>query len=201
MTERTQTDELSIYNQVQKIIRDLLEFDKDSRARVYRTVGAFFGFDDAHPPTTSGSGVTTSSRRSPRDPHFSTPEAPSLKDFLFQKAPNTDVERVACLAYYLAHHRDSPRFGTIDISKLNTEAAQVKFSNPSAAISNAIRAGLLTTAAKGERQLTAHGERYVEALPDHASAKQIISRRRPRRARKKSAGNGTGNAGASNGGN
>lgn len=198
MAEQKQPDELSIYNQVQKIIGDLLEFDRDSRGRIYRTVGAFFGFDGIGPPTRPSSGALTPSARSARDPHFSTLETPSLKDFLFQKTPNTDVDRVACLAYYLTKHRDLQHFGTIDISKLNTEAAQVKFANPSAAVSNAIRAGLLTTAARGKRQLTAHGERYVEALPDHVAAKQLISRQRPRRGRKKLANN-TGDTGAANG--
>ena len=34
----------------------------------------------------------------------------SPKDFLMEKAPNTDVERIACLAYYLTHYRSTPHF-------------------------------------------------------------------------------------------
>ena len=157
-------------------------------------MGAFFGFDESGLQPTEIADTSPVRARQSRDPHFSTSDAPPPKDFLFQKTPTTDVERVACLAYYLTHHRDTSHFTTIDISKLNTEAAQVKFSNPSAAVNNATRAGLLTTATRGMKQLTAHGERYVEALPDRAAAKQLMSRVRPRRPRKKSGGNGPANA-------
>ena len=132
MPEQSQTHELSIYNQVQRIIGDLLEFDKDSRVRIYRTVGAFFGFDEVRPQSAGNAETRTSPARQPRDPHFSTHEEPPLKDFLFQTTPTTDVERVACLAYYLTRHRDTSHFTTTDVSKLNTEAAQVKFSGSSA---------------------------------------------------------------------
>jgi len=46
----------------------------------------------------------------------------SPKDFLLEKQPRTDVERIACLAYYLTHYRATPHFKTIDLSILNTEA-------------------------------------------------------------------------------
>src|SRR5258705_835088 len=36
----------------------------------------------------------------------------SAKEFLAEKRPKTDVERVACLAYYLTHFRETPEFKT-----------------------------------------------------------------------------------------
>jgi hypothetical protein len=48
---------------------------------------------------------------------------------LAEKQPKTDIERIACLAYYLRHFRDAPFFKTKYLSSLNTEAAQQKFSN------------------------------------------------------------------------
>ncbi len=113
---------------------------------------------------------------------------------MFQKQPNTQIERVACLAYYLTHHRGTPHFKTTDISKLNTEAAQSKLSNVSHAVNDATRAGLLATAAKGTKQLSALGEKYVEALPDRAAAKAVGPTMRGRRPRKKSNRNGAGEA-------
>jgi len=110
----------------------------------------------------------------------------SPKDFLFRKQPQTDVERVACLAYYLTHYRETRHFKTVDISLLNTEAAQVKFSNAAYAVVNATNTGLLVPAGKGAKQLSAQGERYVEALPDRAAAKDILANARRRRARKAS---------------
>ena len=189
MNQPAQSDEQSISNQVHKIIDDLIAFDKDSRVRIYRTVGTFFGFDGAEQSRPGGADAAVAPSEVSREPHFSSASEPMPKDFLFEKDPSTDVDRVACLAYYLTHYRDSAHFKTTDISKLNTEAAQVKFSNPSAALNNAIRSGLLTPASQGKRQLTAHGERYVEALPDRTAAKQFLSQSRPRRTRKKSGAN------------
>jgi hypothetical protein len=98
-----------------------------------------------------------------------------------QKQPKTDVERVACLAYYLTHYRDTPHFKTLDISKLNTEAAQVKFSNPTVAVDNATKMTYLVPATKGNKQLGLIGEQFVLALPNRDKAKEVMSQARPRR--------------------
>jgi hypothetical protein len=108
----------------------------------------------------------------------------SPKDFLLDKKPRTDVERVACLAYFLTHYRDTPFFKTIDISKLNTEAAQPKFSNAAKAVDNATNSRYLVPGAKGNKQLSATGELFVQALPDRESAKSAMISQRPRRRRK-----------------
>lgn len=187
MAESTPTEDLDVFKEVQRVIDGLIKFDVDSRMRIYRTVGAFFGFDDVMPT----SGRQADSPTNSREPHFSTDD-PSPKDFVFEKQPNSDVQRVACLAYYLANYRNTPHFKTTDISKLNTEAAQIKLSNASAAISNAIRAGLLVAATRGMRQLSPWGEKYVEALPDHAAAKALGSAKQKRRPRRKSGRNGAG---------
>src|SRR6266851_444215 len=59
------------------------------------------------------------------------------KSFIVSKRPATDVERVTCLAYYLTHHRDAPQFKTKQLTELNKEAAQPKFSNATVAVQNA----------------------------------------------------------------
>lgn len=192
MDTQIQTNERRVHDEVQKMIGGLLKFDNESRVRIYKTVGTFFGFDS--PPTHRGSlgqpsTTNTAATRDARTPTFSRPEELSPKDFLFQKQPNTDVDRVACLAFYLTHYRDTPHFKTIDISSLNTEAAQIKFSNTAYAVANATNSGLLVQAGKGAKQLSAAGERYVEALPDRAAAKEILAGMRQRRGRKKSSGN------------
>ena len=120
---------------------------------------------------------------------FSEERGASPKDFLRDKKPASDVERVACLAYYLTHHRHTPHFKTVDISALNTEAAQPKFSNASMAVDNASKAGLLVQAIKGAKQLSSSGEHYVQLLPDREAARDMIKsanvRRKPRRAANK----------------
>lgn len=103
---------------------------------------------------------------------------------MVEKQSNTDMERVACLAYYLPHYRDAHRFKTTDISKLNTEAAQIKQSNASNAINNGVRHGYLAPAEKGLKQLSAQGEKYVEALSGREAAKNLKPRGKSRRSHK-----------------
>ena len=183
MTEQNQIDDQSIYAVVHKVTQDLLPLDPYSRLRVYRTIGTFFGFEESYPKV-AGNVVGRVPIKISREPKFSSTEEPTPKEFLLQKRPNTNVERVACLAYYLAHYRDIPQFNTIDINKLNTEAAQIKLSNPSYAVKDAVRAGYLAAATKGMRQLSAHGEQYVEALPDRSAAKEVRPRTLKRSRRK-----------------
>ena len=126
MAEQDQSNDQSIYAVVDKVIQDLLPFDQHSRLRVYRTVGTFFGFEDSYPKIARNVDSRVPANVS-REPQFSSSEEPTPKEFMLQKQPNTDVERVACLAYYLAHYRDIPHFKTTDINKLNTDAAQIKW--------------------------------------------------------------------------
>src|SRR5580704_7976066 len=44
---------------------------------------------------------------------------PTAKAFIVQKAPQTDVERVTCLGYFLANYKSLPQFKTRDLSALN----------------------------------------------------------------------------------
>lgn len=191
MAEHALADEQSINNEVHKVIGDLIKFDPDHRVRIYRTVGAFFGFDDMQPASVPETNRRPAPPKDLREPHFSTNEEtpPSPKDFMFQKRSNTAVERVACLAYYLAYYRNTPHFKTIDISKLNTEAAQAKLSNASEAISSATRVGLLAAAPKGMKQLSTLGEKLVETLPDRDAARALRSKNPSRRTRMKSGRN------------
>lgn len=127
---------------------------------------------------------------------FSEDRAPTPKTFLLEKKPQTDVERIACLAYYLTHYRDQTAFKTLDLSKLNTEAAQIKFANAAKAVDNASRANFLIAAGQGKKQISAIGELYVQALPDRAAARQAaieVRRRRPK-AKARSPKNGNSNA-------
>ena len=61
----------------------------------------------------------------------------SPKQFMAQKNPKTDMQRIACLGYYLTHFRKAPHFKTRDLTHLNIEAAQPQLSNPAAAVRNA----------------------------------------------------------------
>ena len=170
------------------VVEAMQRLNAQARARVIRTLLSFFDLDlvGNYPRTQSGSsrspaGVPTSGPVA----SFSEDRAPSPKDFLREKRPGTDVERVACLAYYLTHYRNTPHFKTVDLSALNTEAAQVKLSNPAQAVDNATKTGLLVPAVKGAKQLSVLGEEYVRALPDRDAAREAIAHARPKRKGKK----------------
>jgi len=191
-TETSSVDEREVHATVNAVIDRVLNFDDETRRRILRTVETFFFDQDQASrikPTNYSTSTSTPTAQSGRATSFGESEELSPKAFLFQKHPQTDIERVACLAYYLTHYRDTRHFKTFDISKLNTEAAQVKFSNAAYAVANATNAGLLVSAGKGAKQLSAQGERYVEALPDRTVAKEILASIRSRRGRKASKNN------------
>jgi hypothetical protein len=169
--------ELEILN---RILGDLHDLDLEGRLRVLQTVSTYYQFS----PEVRGRQPVGPTEEGLPGP-FSEDRSISPKNFLVQKQPHTDVERVACLAYYLTHYRDTPHFKTLDISKLNTEAAQPKFSNATVAVDNAMRTGYLVPAAKGNKQLGAPGELFVLKLPDRQAARAAMDAARPRRRTRK----------------
>ena len=97
------------------------------------------------------------------------------KDFIRQKQPATGVERIACLAYYLTHHRQQETFKTKDLTALNTEAAQPRLSNAAFDVRNATSQNqYLAPAGKGAKRVTGRGEAMVEALPDREAVKKAL---------------------------
>ena len=175
MVEQDQANDQNVYAVLDKVIQVLLPLDPHSRLRVYRTIGTFFSVEDSYPKVDKGIDSRVSTNIS-REPQFSSSEELTPKEFLLQKRPNTNVERVACLAYYLDHYRKVSQFKTVDISKLNTEAAQTKLSNASSTVNDAVKRGYLAAATKGMKQLSAEGEQYVKALPDRGAAKEFRPR-------------------------
>lgn len=178
------TAELDAFNQIVSAIRRLPE---EVQLRVVKSALTFMGWADTFAKRSESAGQSTSpSMPSSVASTFSEDRNLSPKAFMLEKKPVTDIERVTCLAYYLTHYRGTPHFKTLDLSKLNTDAAQTKFSNPTVAVDNATAAGLLVQAGKGNKQLSALGELYVQALPDREAAKAAISHARPRRKNRRS---------------
>jgi hypothetical protein len=102
-------------------------------------------------------------------------EAATAKTFVAGKRPTTDVERIACLAYYLTHFRDTPQFNAKDLANLNAEAAQPKMGNITRAVNNATHQNrFLSQAGSGKKQITVIGEALVEALPDRNRVKEAF---------------------------
>jgi len=74
-----------------------------------------------------------------------------------------------------------PHFKTLDLARLNTEAAQPKFSNAAYTATNAVKMGYLVPAPKGNRQVSAAGEQFVQALPDRDGARTAMNIARPKK--------------------
>lgn len=111
------------------------------------------------------------------------------KAFMAHKKPSSEIERITCLAYYLNKYRNTSAFKTKDLTKLNTEAAQPTFSNPTVFARNAEAAGYLAKAGGGSKQISNFGESLVEALPDREKVKialeaKVKRKTHPKRAKK-----------------
>lgn len=162
---------------IQTALRALWPLDEDARARAVAGIAGALGVTTRAGFSVAGGGAAAGTSDGPGN--LGTP-----KQFLASKAPRSDVERIAVLAYYLTHARDTPHFSTKELSELNTEAAGPRFSNASYAASNATKkSGLLAAAPGGKKQITARGEALVEALPDRQAVTAALDAipGRPRR--------------------
>lgn len=189
MSEMNETHALMAINEATQVVfKALVKLPHEFRQRVIQSVGVQLGL-------AMGNNAGVVNARQPVDVDlefnssgdFSADRTLSPKSFLLEKRPQSDVERVACLAYYITHYRDMPYFKTVDISKLNTEAAQQKLTNPSNSVHNAAKMGYLVSASKGQKQLSAAGELFVEALPAREKAKEAMAQARPRRGARRKA--------------
>lgn len=167
-----------VFAQVAETIEQL---DDESRSRVLKLLATHFGMAGIAAPVVAGSVRPPVGDTDPAAGSFSEDRTPGPKEFMATKRPQTDVERVTCLAYYLTHYQGQRHFKTVDLSKLNTEAAQLRLSNAAQAVENASKAGLLVPAVKGHKQISILGESYVQALPDRKAARDAIATDRPRR--------------------
>ncbi len=199
MTEVNGTDSIIIedeslreYRVFQLMMKEFQSLTPQSREKLLKTISTYFDIkletnhqqkiNQTQPFTTTINSIGNTQRTT----SFSEDRTISPKEFLFQKSPQTDVERVVCLAFYLTHYRDQKEFKTLDISTLNTEAAQIKFSNPTVAMDNATnQSNFLAPTTKGNKQITTLGELYVQALPDREKAKEVIKNARPKRKQKR----------------
>lgn len=179
-------NELRALTSVMEALRQMTT--DEARERILRAAALFFKvpLNPSSPPHLTAD-YPAQRLQGPAPTAFSSDRSISPKDFLKEKQPKTDVERVACLAYYLTHYRETPFFKTIDISKLNTEAAQPKLSNAAMAVDNATKTHYLVPAAKGNKQISASGETFVQLMPNREMARNEMQKFRPRKKRKSAA--------------
>lgn len=150
-------NDISAFNQ---IIKALEKLDDEGKVRILESVKVFLGLKVGKGSTTDGDEVDELNDLSP-------------KDFMKSKKPKTDIEKIACLAHYLAHSRNIAEFQTKDITQLNSDAGQGEFSNPTESTKNASKAGYLIPAGKKKRKLSAYGEDLVKAMPNEGEIQKV----------------------------
>lgn len=169
-----------------EIISLLEPLEEEDKRRVLISVSAFLGVEMPVPSQSAQSRkVFFRQDSAPENVPFSENTSMTPKEFLLEKQPKNGIERIACLAYYLTHYRDKPHFKTRDLTELNMEAAQPKFSSAAVFANNAVTAHYLVSSTKGNRQISAFGEQLVQALPDREAAKSVEENFRPRKKNKK----------------
>jgi hypothetical protein len=160
------------FSALQTVIAALQGVQQDARQRIFDAAATFLEINPAAAGAVRRAAPPVQApESSPSYPSFSADTAMSPKEFLYEKQPRSDVERVAALAYYLTHY----------LSKLNTEAAQPKFSNAANSANNAVKQGYLVPTTKGQRQMSAAGERFIAALPDREAARAAMVQGAPKR--------------------
>ena len=95
----------------------------------------------------------------------------NIRTFMRVKAPKTDVQRVACLVYYLNRTTGQPAFASKDIVTAQTDSGISKF-NMTRALDNATRHAKYLSNRGREKQLTNLGEDVVHALPSQEAVKE-----------------------------
>ena len=182
MQENQYMDEFEGISDVVSVFKKI---DPDVRSKVLKSVAALLDINYSEPVHVN---IPSRSENNGNKSYVSFTEDRTMspKEFLLDKKPQLNVEKIACLAYYLTHFREQPHFNTKDLIQLNNEAAQKAFSNTSVAISNAMNGGYLVYASKGQKQLSAYGELFVQALPDREAAKAAMQQNKPKRKPKKS---------------
>ena len=105
-------DEIEALSAVLDALNDL---DEEKRAFVYQTAGERLGLaaPTQRKDKSSGSGTDID------DDDIGSQDDITPKKFMKGKKAKTDVEIIACLAFYLSHYRDAATFKTKDITDLN----------------------------------------------------------------------------------
>ena len=105
-----------------------------------------------------------------------------VRAFIRLKKPETDVERVACLGYFLAKTAGAPGFTAKDVKQAHIDSGGSAINLPRA-LDNATRgAKYLSSRGPREKQLTTLGEDVVEALPNREAVNLL--KQKPARKRK-----------------
>lgn len=107
-----------------------------------------------------------------------------IRGFIRQKKPTTDVERVACLVYFLSKTTGQSGFNSQAIGSAHVESGGSAINMPRALDNATRRSKYLSNRGAREKQLTPLGEDVVEALPNREAVAAIEADARQRKIKK-----------------
>ena len=164
--------------EVAKSIHDLLEpLNAERRQRILRWVGESLGFSPSQPaqaqPISSGANVA------PQNPSVPLTASPKLdiKTFVEQKAPRSDQQFAAVVAYYYrfeaSEEKQKLTLDTETIQDATRLVGRKRLTNPLATLNNAKNSGYLNSSTAGEFEISTVGENLVAmTLPSNEPEKK-----------------------------
>ena len=182
---------------VGKAIHDLLEpLNDDRRRRILRWVSESLGLQTAPqktPPTTPAPVTPQTPNSVATSQHTPTTDPPvDIKSFVESKAPKSDQQFAAVVAYYYRFQApDEKRKPTIDTETLQDAtrlAGRKRLTNPKATLNNAKAAGYLNSSTPGEFEISTVGENLVamtlpsssgDAKPKKNSSRKKSAKKKP----------------------
>ncbi|MCE3272242.1 MAG: hypothetical protein K0S57_2639 [Ramlibacter sp.] len=186
MTSNTQADDFDVGKAIFDQLKDL---PTERQQRVLRWVAEGLGISSS-PSAPPAPGTIASSPAAPAASPTPAGAAVDIKTFIAAKAPKSDVQFAAAVAYFYKFEAPpAARHDTIG-SELLQEATRLagtkRLSSPRHALKNAKAAGYLDSAARGEYSINSVGENLV-AMTLPGGGNPVITAPRRKNTRKPSA--------------
>jgi len=99
-------------------------------------------------------------------PARASPKKTSIKEFLLERPPATDIQRTLAIGYFLENHAGMASFTSLDLEKGYSDAKETRPSNISVNIKHCIKQGHMMEAEEKKNNKTAYvvtrsGEQFV----------------------------------------
>jgi len=192
MTQQSQqsADRKSHFDAAKEIVESLQGMDKTSQTLAMRFAAETLGLQSVSLPHASSPSTLTTALASPA-PVAGTPHSTDIKQFTVAKAPKSDQQFAAVVAYFYRFEApETQRRDTIDPEFL-LEAARLagrkRPSNARFTLNNAKKAGYLDGASAGKFRINSVGENLVamtlpgnnpETFSPRKSGKKKVSRKK-----------------------
>jgi hypothetical protein len=108
--------------------------------------------------------------------------AKDVRAFIRLKKPDTDIERVACLGYFIVKTTGAAGFSAKEVKQAHVDSGGSAMNFPRALDNATRRSKYLSNRGPREKQLTTLGEDVVEALPNREAVANL--KHKPARKRK-----------------